>query len=153
MKTAVFPGSFDPITLGHESIVLRSLPLFDKIIVAIGINFGKKYMFPLEKRIQQIETVFCNYPQIEIQSYEGLTVDFCKKVGAQHIIRGIRSVADFEYEREIGQMNRKLCPDIETVFLLTLPEYGCIASSVIRDIIRNNGEASQFVPKNIDLTI
>lgn len=153
MKIAVFPGSFDPITLGHESIVLRSLPLFDKIIVAIGINSNKKYMFPLEKRIQQIEQVFRNYPQIEVRSYEGLTVEFCKKIGAQHIIRGIRSVADFEFEREIGQMNKKLCPEIETVFLLSIPEYGCIASSVIRDIIRNGGNASQFVPKGVDLTI
>ncbi|MBG0781532.1 MAG: pantetheine-phosphate adenylyltransferase [Bacteroidales bacterium] len=152
-KIAVFPGSFDPITLGHESLVLRALPLFDEIIIAIGINTLKTYFFPLEKRRSWIEKVFKDYPKIKITTYKGLTVDYCRKVNAQYILRGLRTSADFEFERSVGQVNKKLYPEIETVFLLTTPELTAVTSSVIRDVVRNNGDASQFVPKGVDLTI
>ncbi|MBU2466510.1 MAG: pantetheine-phosphate adenylyltransferase [Bacteroidetes bacterium] len=152
-KIAVFPGSFDPLTLGHESLVLRALPLFDEIIIAVGINALKDYYFPLEKRKQWIEEVFANQPKITITTYTGLTVDFCRNVDARYILRGLRTAADFEFERSIGQVNKKLYPEIETVFLLTTPELTAITSSVIRDVVRNNGDASQFVPKEVDLTI
>jgi pantetheine-phosphate adenylyltransferase len=152
-KIAVFPGSFDPLTLGHESLVLRALPLFDVIIIAIGINALKTYFFPLEKRQGWIEKVFKDYPTIKVTTYTGLTVDYCRKVKAHYILRGLRTSADFEFERSIGQVNKKLYPEIETVFLLTTPELTAITSSVIRDVVRNNGDASQFVPEGVDLTI
>lgn len=152
-KIAVFPGSFDPITLGHESLVLRALPLFDEIIIAVGINALKDHYFPIEKRTQWIEKVFANQPKITITTYKGLTVDFCRSVNSQYILRGLRTSADFEFERSIGQVNKKLYPEIETVFLLTTPELTAITSSVIRDVVRNNGDASQFVPKCVNLTI
>jgi pantetheine-phosphate adenylyltransferase len=152
-KIAVFPGSFDPLTLGHESLVLRALPIFDEIIIAIGINALKTYFFPLEKRQAWIEKVFKDYPSIKITTYTGLTVDYCRKVKAHYILRGLRTSADFEFERSIGQVNKKLYPEIETVFLLTTPELTAITSSVIRDVVRNNGDASQFVPEGVDLTI
>ncbi|MBS4057834.1 MAG: pantetheine-phosphate adenylyltransferase [Bacteroidetes bacterium] len=152
-KIAVFPGSFDPITLGHESLVLRALPLFDEIIIAVGINALKSYYFPVEKRIDWIKKVFADYPQISVTSYEGLTVDFCRAVGSVYILRGLRTSADFEFERSIGQVNKKLFPEVETVFLLTTPELTAITSSVIRDVVRNGGDASQFVPPVVDLTI
>ncbi len=152
-KTAVFPGSFDPITLGHEALVIRALPLFDEIIVAIGNNALKNYYFSVEKRKAWIQKVFEAYPNVSVADYEGLTTDFCKKVGARFILRGLRTAADFEFERGIGQVNKKLLPEIETVFLLTTPELTPITSSIIRDIVRNGGDASQFVPSCIDLAI
>ncbi|MDY0085533.1 MAG: pantetheine-phosphate adenylyltransferase [Bacteroidales bacterium] len=152
-KIAVFPGSFDPLTLGHESLVLRALPLFDEIVIAIGINALKTYYFPLEKRKAWIEKVFKDYPTIKVTTYTGLTVDYCRKLDAHYILRGLRTSADFEFERSIGQVNKKLFPEIETVFLLTTPELTAITSSVIRDVVRNNGDASQFVPEGVDLTI
>ena len=150
-KVALFPGSFDPITKGHESIILRAIPLFDRIIVAIGVNVEKNYFFPLEKRLNWIRKVFKEYPTIEVITYEGLTVDLCKNLDVSYILRGLRTSADFEFERSIGQMNKMMLPDLETVFLLTTPEYTALNSSIVRDIIRNGGDAKQFVPDQVDL--
>ncbi|MEA3476545.1 MAG: pantetheine-phosphate adenylyltransferase [Bacteroidota bacterium] len=148
-KTAVFPGSFDPITKGHESIIKRAIPLFDEIIIAIGINTEKKHFFPVEQRLKWLEMVFKNHPSISITQYEGLTVDFCREKGARYILRGLRTSADFEFERSIGQINKKIYPDVETIFLLTTPEYTALNSSIVRDILRNGGDASPFVPENV----
>jgi len=150
-KIALFPGSFDPITLGHVSVIRRAMPLFDKIIIAIGINSEKKQMFPLEKRKAWIEDVFKDEPSIEVQTYNGLTVDFCKKVGAGFILRGLRTSADFEFERSIGQINRKLYPEIDTVFILTEPEYTPVSSSIVRDVYRHGGDISGMVPEEVVL--
>jgi pantetheine-phosphate adenylyltransferase len=152
-RIAVFPGSFDPITRGHESIILRALPLFDRLIVAIGENSEKKSYFSLAQRINWIEKVFENVPEISVVSYQGLTVDFCRSVQARFILRGLRTSADFEFERSIGQINKNLNPDIETVFLLTTPEYTALNSSIVRDIIRNGGDASRFVPEAVNLSL
>ena len=151
MKIAVFPGSFDPITIGHESIIKRAVPMFDKIIVAIGKNADKKNFFPLEKRIEWIKAVFKDNPSITVSEYSGLTIDFCKSVNAQYLLRGLRTSADFEFERRVGQINKLLYPEIETIFLLSLPEHTSLSSSIIRDIISNGGDASQFVPKSVKL--
>ncbi|MBI3502811.1 MAG: pantetheine-phosphate adenylyltransferase [Bacteroidetes bacterium] len=148
-RTAVFPGSFDPITLGHESIIQRALPLFDKIIIAIGINSTKESYFPIEKRKLWIEKVFKGEKKIEVKTYKGLTVNFCKSVRSNYILRGLRTSADFEFEHVIAQMNRAMEEKIETVFILSTPELSAIASTVVRDIIRNDGDASQFVPSAI----
>ncbi|HSG68102.1 MAG TPA: pantetheine-phosphate adenylyltransferase [Bacteroidales bacterium] len=152
-NTAVFPGSFDPITVGHQSIILRACQVFDKIIVAIGENAEKKSFFPIDKRLAWIEQTFANEPRVSVMKYSGLTVDFCKKVNARFILRGLRTSADFEFERSIGQVNKKLHPEIETIFLLTTPEHTAINSSIVRDIIRNGGDASPFVPREIDIKI
>lgn len=145
-KIAIFPGSFDPITCGHASIVRRAIPLFDKIIIAIGVNALKSTYFDLEQRKKMIQAVFADCENIEVQSYTGLTIDYCKEVNAKFLLRGLRTSADFEFERSIGQINKQLNPDIETVFLLTQPEHTALNSSIVRDIIRNNGDVSQFVP-------
>lgn len=145
-KIAIFPGSFDPITCGHASIVRRAIPLFDKIIIAIGVNALKSTYFDLEQRKNMIQAVFADCENIEVQSYTGLTIDYCKEVNAKFLLRGLRTSADFEFERSIGQINKQLNPDIETVFLLTQPEHTALNSSIVRDIIRNNGDVSQFVP-------
>ena len=146
MKIAVFPGSFDPITIGHEDIIKRALPLFDKIIVAIGINSSKKYHFTLEQRTQFIELTFNANPKIEIATYSGLTIDFCKSFGANYILRGIRNNSDYTFENAIAQMNKTMAAKIETIFMPTLPELSAINSTIVRDIIINKGDASQFVP-------
>lgn len=151
-KIAVFPGSFDPITKGHESVLKRALPLFDKLYIAIGINADKKEFFPIEKRIEWIRKVFQDFPNVEVIKYQGLTVDLCRKLNANYILRGLRTSADFEFERSIGQINKKLYPEIETVFILTAPEYTSLNSSIVRDILRHGGDANQFVPDGIDLT-
>nr|WP_322626227.1 pantetheine-phosphate adenylyltransferase [uncultured Flavobacterium sp.] len=148
MKIAVFPGSFDPITLGHEDIIKRGSTLFDKIIVAIGVNGEKKYMFPLEERKRFIEEAFKNEPNIEVVTYEGLTIDFCKKVGAKFILRGLRNPADFEFEKAIAHTNRKLSM-IETVFLLTAANTSYISSSIVRDVLRNGGDYTKLVPDSV----
>jgi pantetheine-phosphate adenylyltransferase len=150
-RVAIFPGSFDPFTVGHESIVKRALPLFDKVIVMIGYNSNKKSFFPLEKRMKWINQVFDDEVKVEVQSHEGLTVDFCKKVSAHYILRGLRTSADFEYERAIAQVNKKMHPEIETVFLLTKPEHTPINSSIVRDIILHGGDASMFLPKKLNM--
>lgn len=151
MKTAIFPGSFDPFTIGHESIVRRAIPMFDKIIVMIGFNANKKSFFPLEKRLKWINQVFQNEKKVEVRVHEGLTVDFCKEVGAQYILRGLRTSSDFEYERAIAQVNKKMRPEIETVFLLTLPEHTPVNATIIRDIVFHGGDASIFLPKGLDM--
>ena len=150
MKTAVFPGSFDPITMGHYDIVMRSLPLFDRIIIAIGINADKKYMFPLEQRQKFLEDAFAGHPSVSIMTYEGLTVDFCQQVGAGFILRGLRNPADFEFEKAIAHTNRVLAP-VETVFLLTSPDTAFISSTIVRDVIRNGGDYTALVPKSVRL--
>lgn len=146
-KIAIFPGSFDPITCGHASIVRRAIPLFDKIIIAIGVNALKSTYFDLDKRKKMIQAVFADCENIEVQSYTGLTIDYCKEANAKFLLRGLRTSADFEFERSIGQINKQLNSDIETVFLLTQPEHTALNSSIVRDILRNNGNVSQFVPK------
>lgn len=148
-RIAVFPGSFDPITQGHVSIVKRAAQLFDEIIVAIGVNADKKAMFPVEMRKQWIETVFKDLPEVRVELYQGLTIDFCRKVDANFILRGLRTAADFEFERGIGQVNKLLATEIETVFLLTEAKYTPISSSIVRDVIRHGGDVSFMVPEEI----
>lgn len=147
-RKAVFPGSFDPITLGHYDIICRSLPIFDEIIIAIGDNSDKKYMFSVEERKKFIEDAFLDEPRIKVVSYKGLTVDFCKEIDAQFILRGLRNPADFEFEKAIAHTNRDLS-DIETVFLLTAVKTSHISSSIVRDVIRHNGNYSVLVPKSV----
>ena len=147
MKIAIFAGSFDPITRGQEDIVLQAMPLFDEIIIAIGVNIDKKYEFPLEKRIKWIENTFAEYPNVKVVSYEGLTVDLCKKMSAGFIIRGLRNTTDFEYESIIAEANKKLNPEVETVFFLSEPSLRCISSTVVRDVLKNNGNISTFIPE------
>jgi pantetheine-phosphate adenylyltransferase len=146
MKIAVFPGSFDPITIGHLDIIERALPLFDKIIVAIGINSSKKYHFSLEQRKAFIELTFKGNPKVEVNSYDRLTIDFCKSEKANYILRGIRNSSDYLYENAIAQMNKKMAEDIETIYIPTIPDLSAINSTIVRDIIRNNGDVSQFIP-------
>lgn len=152
-KIALFPGSFDPFTLGHESLVKRALYMFDKVIIAIGHNTTKTAYFPIEKRMEWIQKVFDKETdRVEVKSFKGLTVDFCKSEHAGYILRGLRTASDFEYERAIAQTNKAMHPEIETVFLLTLPQHTFINSSVIREIIKQGGDASRFLPRNYRIT-
>jgi pantetheine-phosphate adenylyltransferase len=153
MAIAVFPGSFDPFTLGHGSIVKRMLPLFDQVIVGIGTNTHKNYYFPLEKRKIWIEKVFVNEKKVLVEAFSGLTIDFCRKVGAKFIVRGLRTTTDLEFEKAIAQMNKTMANDIETLFILPTPELSAINSTIIRDIVRNGGDASPFVPAGVDLKL
>ncbi|SNR60941.1 pantetheine-phosphate adenylyltransferase [Lutibacter flavus] len=148
MRRAIFPGSFDPITLGHVDIVNRALPLFDEIIIAIGINADKKYMFSLEERVNFIKETYKHEPKIKVLTYTGLTTDFCEKIDVDFILRGLRNPADFEFEKAIAQTNRKLTK-IETVFLLTSADTAFISSSIVRDVYRHGGDISKFVPKSV----
>ncbi len=148
-RIAVFPGSFDPFTLGHQDIVLRGLPLFDRLIIAIGHNSSKKYLYTPEERKTMIEKLFAGEQKVTVETYSGLTVDYCRSKNARFILRGIRTASDFEFERNIGLMNLALAPGIETVFLMSKPEYSAISSTVVRDILRNNGDVSAFVPKDL----
>ena len=150
-KIAVFPGSFDPITIGHEAIVKSALGMFDEIIIAVGANALKKSFYSVETRKKMINKVFQNEPRVKVDHYEGLTIDFCIKNGAAFLLRGLRTAADFEFERAIGQVNKSMAPGIETVFLLTVPEHSFINSSIVRDIIRSGGNASRFVPASLNL--
>lgn len=150
MRKAIFPGSFDPITLGHYDIIRRALPLFDEIVIAIGINAEKKYMFSLEDRKRFIEESFKSEPKISVVTYEGLTIDLCHKLGAQFILRGLRNPADFEFEKAIAHTNRQLS-DIETVFLLTAIDTSHISSSIVRDVIRNGGDYTILVPESVKI--
>jgi pantetheine-phosphate adenylyltransferase len=151
MTIAVFPGSFDPFTSGHESVVRRACNLFDKIIIGVGTNTTKKYYFPLEKRKQMIDDVFSEEPKVSVQDFDGLTVDFCKKVGAKVILRGLRDGKDFFYENSIAVMNQNMAPELETVFLLTSPQTAGISSTILREILRNNGDISPFIPKGMKI--
>jgi len=148
MKRAIFPGSFDPITLGHYDIIKRGVTLFDEVIVAIGVNASKKYMFSIEERMDFIKESFKDEPKIKVVSYKGLTVDFCMKNNVEFILRGLRNPADFEFEKAIAHTNRDLAP-IETVFLLTAASTSYIASSIVRDVIRNNGDYTKLVPNSV----
>ena len=149
MKRAVFPGSFDPITIGHQSVIERALPLFDEIIIAIGVNSTKKSMFDIEKRIAWIIKSFNNNPKIIVKSYSGLTIDFCNEQNADYILRGLRTAADFEFERGIGQVNKLMDSNIETIFMLTSTAHTPISSSIVRDVVKHKGDISKLVPKCI----
>ncbi len=149
MKIAVFPGSFDPITVGHVDLIKRASPLFDKIVVAVGINSQKKTLFALEQRIEWLHAVLGAFPKVEVDSFEGLTVKFCQSIGANYLIRGLRNASDFDYEKTISQLNHIIGNDIETVFLISRPEYSHISSTIVREIIIGKGDASSLVPQQI----
>lgn len=152
-RICLFPGTFDPITLGHVDIITRALPLFDKIIVAIGTNAGKSPMFSAAQRQLWIEEIFKDEPRVSGAIYEGLTVDYCKEIGARFILRGIRYVSDFEYEKTIADANRAMDPGLETIFLTGEPKYTSVASTIVRDILRNGGNASPFIPEVVQRSI
>ena len=148
-RIAIFPGSFDPFTIGHESIVCRCMHLFDEIIIAVGANSSKSNMFSFDQRMAWITEIFEDCPTIRVESYEGLTIDFCNKKNAQFILRGLRNSTDFEYEQSIAMMNRSMNPEIETLFIVSLPEHAAISSTIIREIFRNGGDVTPFVPQAI----
>jgi pantetheine-phosphate adenylyltransferase len=152
-RIALFPGTFDPITVGHLDIIERSLPLFDKLYIGIGRNASKVPMYSEEQRLNWIREIFAHEKRIDVVVYEGLTVQCCKKIGAQYILRGIRYVNDFEYEKAIADMNRSLDESIETIYLTCLPQYTSVASTLVRDVIRNGGDASPFLPKQVNTTV
>ena len=151
MNIAVFPGSFDPITTGHEALVKRALPIFDKVVVAIGINSQKNYLFSLEQRLVWLAEVFVNDPKVEISSYEGLTAHYCVKIGANYLVRGLRNTSDFDYEKTISQLNFIVGKNLETVFLISEPSYSHISSTIVREIIKGGGDASPFLPTGLEL--
>lgn len=153
MKICVFPGTFDPITLGHQDIILRARPLFDKIIIGIGTNSSKKPMFSIEQRLEWINKVFEDDPNVMAESYSGLTIDFCQKRQATFILRGIRYVADFEYERAIADMNAMLDDDIDTLFLTSSAKFASFSSTLVRDVYKNGGDVSPFVPEAVGLSV
>lgn len=148
-RIALFPGTFDPITLGHTDIINRALPLFDKLYIGIGRNANKQPMFSEEQRMNWIKSIYKNNEKIEVVVYEGLTVDCCKKIGANFILRGIRYVNDFEYEKAIADMNRSIADNIETVFLTCLPQYTSVASTLVRDVLKYGGDVSKFLPEEV----
>lgn len=150
-KVALFPGSFDPITRGHENIVRRGALIFDEVVVAIGHNTTKQSMFDLEQRKAWIEATFADLPNVKVDVYEGLTVDYCKKIGARFLLRGLRNGGDFEYERTIAHMNKALLDYLETVLVFTDPEFASVHSTVIREIVKNGGDVSQFVPAPVKI--
>lgn len=152
-RFCLFPGTFDPLTLGHIDIINRALPLFDKIVVGIGTNASKNPMFTPEQRVNWVKEIYKNEPRVESVMYDGLTVNFCRIIKAHFIIRGIRYVSDFEYEKTIADANRTLDPNIETVFLTGEPKYTSVASTIVRDIIRNGGDASLFLPEVVSRSI
>jgi len=145
-KIAVFPGSFDPITVGHVDLVSRALPFFDEIIVAIGVNSQKKFLFPLEQRLEWLNMVFKDMEQVKVSSFVGLTAHYCKKVDAHYILRGLRNASDFDYEKTISQLNSAIGDNLETFFLISKPEYSHISSTIVREIIKGKGDASAFLP-------
>lgn len=149
---AVFPGSFDPITIGHVDLVKRAMPIFDEIIVAVGVNTNKKYLFSLEQRIQWLEEVFSSMPNIKVDNFENLTADYCQKIGANFLVRGLRQASDFDYEKTISQLNFFLGEGLETVFLISKPELSHISSTIVREIIKGGGDASAFIPDEIDVS-
>jgi pantetheine-phosphate adenylyltransferase len=149
MKRFVFPGSFDPITLGHVDIIERAVPLFDEIRIAVGTNSAKNYLFSLEQRVQWIKETFAHEPKITVITYEGLTVDFAQTQGVQFLLRGLRNPADFEFEKAIAQANREMVPNLETVFLLTSARYAYISSSIVREVFNHGGDFKKFVPNTV----
>lgn len=149
MKIAVFPGSFDPITAGHVDLVKRALPLFDKIIVAIGVNSQKTYLFDLEQRLAWLEDVFTDEPKVEIGQFEGLTAHYCKRINAKYLLRGLRNASDFDYEKTISQLNSIVGDDLETLFLISRPAFSHISSTIVREIIKGGGDASPFLPSSL----
>jgi len=148
-RIALFPGTFDPITVGHINILERAIPLFDEIVIGIGHNSSKSTLFPLKQREEWIKEIFNKVASIKVQPYEGLTVDFCKEINARYILRGLRNMSDFDYEKNIAQMNKLVSTHIESIFLMCDPEYTPISSSVVRDLIRNGGNASPYLPKEV----
>lgn len=150
-RICLFPGSFDPVTKGHIDIIQRAVPLFDKLVVGVGINSNKQPMFSAAQRVDWIAEAFKQDPRIEVTSYEGLTVNFCRKIGAKFILRGVRYVSDFEYEKAIADMNRMLEPGLETIFLTSSPEFSTVSSTLVRDVIRNQGNAAMFLPDTVKL--
>ena len=148
-RIALFPGSFDPITLGHVDIIERAVPLFDEIRIAVGTNSAKNYLFSLEQRVQWIEETFAQEPKVSVITYEGLTVDFAREQGVQFLLRGLRNPADFEFEKAIAQANREMVPDLETVFLLTSARYAYISSSIVREVYNHRGDFQKFVPSSV----
>lgn len=153
MRTCLFPGTFDPVTLGHTDIINRALPLFDRFVIGIGRNVNKEPMFSEEKRLTWLREIYKDNPKVEALAYDGLTVDCCKKIGANFVLRGIRYVNDFEYEKAIADMNRSLDHNVETIFLTCLPQYTSVASTLVRDVIRNRGDVTQFLPKEVAATL
>jgi pantetheine-phosphate adenylyltransferase len=151
MKICVFPGSFDPITSGHVDLVKRALPLFDKIIIAIGINAQKKYLFSLEQRQDWIKDVFKDEPKVTVDTFENLTAAYCKRVEAAWILRGLRNASDFDYEKTISQLNFIVGKGVETMFLISQPEFSHVSSTIVREIIKGGGDASPFLPKEIKI--
>ncbi len=152
-RICLFPGTFDPITLGHIDIINRAMPLFDKVVIGIGRNANKTPMFTEELRLQWLNEIYVNEPKVEAVVYEGLTVNCCKEAGANFILRGIRYVNDFEYEKAIADMNRSIAGHIETIFLTCLPQYTSVASTLVRDVLKNGGDVSQFLPKIVNDSI
>jgi pantetheine-phosphate adenylyltransferase len=150
-RIAIFPGSFDPITKGHEDIVRRAIPLFDEIIVALGVNSSKNYMYSLEQRLQWINATFSDCKSVKVIQYEGLTIEACKKHQVKFILRGLRNSNDYEYEKSIAMMNQAMSKDIETIYLNTQPEYAAISSTIVRDIIKNQGNALPFLASGVRL--
>jgi pantetheine-phosphate adenylyltransferase len=148
-RIALFPGTFDPITVGHVNILERAIPLFDEIVIGIGNNSSKSTLFALEQREQWIKDIFKDVPTIKVASYEGLTVDFCKEINAHYILRGLRNMSDFDYEKNIAQMNKLVSENVESIFLMCDPAYTPISSSVVRDLIRNGGDTSKFLPEEV----
>ena len=148
-RIALFPGSFDPITLGHVDIIERAVPLFDEIKIAVGTNSAKNYLFPLQQRVEWIEQTFAHEPKISVITYEGLTVDFAREQGVQFLLRGLRNPADFEFEKAIAQANREMVPDLETVFLLTSARFAYISSSIVREVYNHGGDFQKFVPVTV----
>lgn len=148
-RICLFPGTFDPVTKGHVDVINRAVSLFDKLVIGIGINSSKQPMFSVEQRCDWIREIFKNEKRVEVTGYKGLTVDFCKEINARYILRGIRYISDFEYEKAIADMNRMLSPEIETIFLTCAPEFSTISSTLVRDVIRNNGNVSLFIPAEV----
>lgn len=151
-RIALFAGTFDPFTIGHQDITMRALQLFDRVIIAIGLNEGKRTLFPLESRLAIARDAFPNEPRLEVGHYNGLTIDYCREKGAKYLIRGLRSGTDFDYERTIAQANAMVAPEIETVFLVTRKEHAPIASTVVRDLLLFDGDVSLFLPHGIDIS-
>jgi pantetheine-phosphate adenylyltransferase len=149
MKICVFPGSFDPITIGHEDLVRRALPFFDKIIVAIGVNAQKQTLFPLEKRLEWIEKVFADEPKIQVDHFQNLTAHYCNKVDAKFLLRGLRNASDFDYEKTISQINHTIGNGVETIFLISQPMLSHVSSTIVREVIKGGGDVTPFLPKNI----